>query len=164
MKRLSSLLMVLVLVLGCAGAVAQTQEVNVDYEGAWVNCDDTFKIYLPVTFSEGEVAKEDADMGIFAAYADSASNTFLALQWLDGAGQTLEDLGNTMLADTANYQNVVSVTFNGVPFIVYDVVNASTCMCSDGEAGFYVFSFVGDEASGELGMKIMASLSPADVA
>ena len=140
MKKFLGLVAAMMMMTFAFGAMAEAP-----FEGAWVQFDAGFEIYLPNDWLELEIAEEDMEAGIYYAVCSPDGAHVVQLTWnaLD-AEYTLEALQAelaTAYPDAENDMNVL-VALDGE------------------EPGLYGFWFypASDETFAETGIAIMQSI------
>ena len=140
---------------------AESSNLEELFDGAWVQFEDGFELYLPADWVEFETTEEMNAKGIFfiAGTEDMSYSCTLAWQPLE-AECTLEELQPTM---AAKYPDAEVVEVNGVGLIAYTDAenNLLNCVAMDAaEPGFYLFAFspADDEEFQNLAGLIAASI------
>lgn len=146
MKKVLAWLLSLMMILGMAGAVAETQTPVVAiedlFEGVWVQFEDGFELYLPADWYEIEVSEEWNAKGIFyaAGTEDFSHSCSLAWQPME-AEYTLEQLQAELVSI---YPDASVVEVNGVgiiPFVDAENNLLNVVALDAAEPGYYLFSF-----------------------
>ena len=154
MKKFLALVLCLMMACTLCAAVAESADVDESsdvaessdmeelFDGAWVQFEDGFELYLPADWVEFETTEEMNAKGIFfiAGTEDMSYSCTLAWQPLE-AECTLEELQPTM---AAKYPDAEVVEVNGVGLIAYTDAenNLLNCVAMDAaEPGFYLFAF-----------------------
>ena len=161
MKKLLALVLCLMMACTLSAAVAESAAMEELFDGAWVQFEDGFELYLPADWVEFETTEEMNAKGIFfiAGTEDMSYSCTLAWQPLE-AECALADLQPAM---AAQYPDADIVEVNGVGLIAYTDTenNLLNCVAMDAtEPGFYLFAFspADDEEFQNLAGLIAASI------
>ena len=166
MKKLLSLLLVLTLSLFAVAAFAETANNAVEIapleNGTVVPFTDyNFQITLPSDWNVLEVTEEQAANGIIYSCANPESTRSFTVAYTELETATTLDAVATELA--AAYQNVQSLTINGIPFVSYDIAEHDvTGIVTLGGTGVGLYQFVfypaSDSDYGPLALQIASSI------
>ena len=156
MKKFLGLVAAMMMMTFAFGAMAEAP-----FEGAWVQFDAGFEIYLPNDWLELEIAEEDMEAGIYYAVCSPDGAHVVQLTWnaLD-AEYTLEALQAEL---ATAYPDAEIGVLNDISFVGYtDAENDMNVLVAlDGEEpGLYGFWFypASDETFAETGIAIMQSI------
>ena len=121
---------------------AESSNIEELFDGAWVQFEDGFELYLPADWVEFETTEEMNAKGIFfiAGTEDMSYSCTLAWKALESE-ISIEDLQAQMVQV---YPDAQVVEVNGVGLITYvdSANNLLNCVAMDAaEPGFYLFAF-----------------------
>ena len=142
MKKLLALVLCLMMACTLSAAVAEARAMEDLFEGAWVQFEDGFELYLPAGWYEFECTPEMNAQGIFymAGTEDMSYSCTLGWKALD-SDCTVEELHAAMVTQ---YPDAEIIEVNDVALIAYvDAANdLLNCIALDAtEPGFYMFAF-----------------------
>ena len=158
MKRIMALVLALMLMLGCVPAMAQSFEDL--YDGAWVQFDGGFEVYMPSDWMEIEMDASDLEQGFFYGACSADQSVLMMMAWSPLEQQvTLEELHAIIAAN----QPAEILSVNGIGLIcAADAANNTVYfMGLDAvDLGYYTFLFapVSDDATKAYASLIAASL------
>lgn len=169
MKRILSLFLTLMLVIGVTGAMAEQAaagdpiEVPVVENGTVVPfADYNFQVTLPSDWNVLEITEEQAASGVIYSCANPESTRSFTIAYTKLDEATDLNAVASELADS--YQNVQTLTINDIPFVTYDIAeNDVTGIVTLGSSGVGLYQFVfypaSDEEYGPLALQIAASIA-----
>ena len=142
-------------------------ESDVPYDGNWLPFEDGFRLYLPRGWAAMELTGAQRDAGLFyrAGSGDGAMGIAVGYMSASGLG-TLEQLAGDF--EKAGYTGVVQGDLNGIPAIAFERAQEGY----RGVAFFHpvypeyaLYVYVSplaplDEAAGQIGAALLASISP----
>lgn len=162
MKKFLALILCLMMAFTMSAAVAEAAPVVLAeelFEGAWVQFEEGFELYLPTEWVEYEVPAELSEQGIgyVVGSEDGAYLCTIAWQPLE-AEATIEEV-QALFASI--YPTATLTEVNGISMVYYldDVNNALNFVALDGaEPGVYVFVFTpGDDEDYQVVAALIAS-------
>lgn len=144
MKKLLALVLCLLMSLSLCAASAETigDAVEVLYEGAWIQFEDGFEVYLPAEWYEFECTEEMNAQGIFymAGTEDLSYSCTMAWSPLE-VDCTIEELHAEIVKEQPEAQ-VMDVSGVGLVFYLDDANGLLNYIALDAtEPGFYLFAF-----------------------
>lgn len=142
MKKILALIAGLLLAFSLTGALAEAAVVETLYDGAWVQFEDGFELYLPADWVQFECTDDMIANGIFYLAGTEDQSYLCAIAWnsLDEA-LTIEQIQELF---AANYDGAELIVVNDVALVVYADAenNCLNFIALDGtEPGYYMFSF-----------------------
>ncbi len=153
LKALTCILMILLLLTGCAGA----QTVRMGFE-------DGFCLDLPGDWQYYPVDDEMAAEGVTYCLSDANASRWLYIQHWGGACADAAELHELVIETEApKYSGIYS--FNGLDCVVYDLADEDiSCCCTliDGRIINFMFTPQSDSVFMQLAAEIMASLNLID--
>lgn len=158
MKKMLALALTLMLMLGCVPVLAQSFEDL--YDGAWVQFDGGFEVYLPSDWMEVEITEEEREMGFFYGACSPDASLLMEMAWAPLETEvTLEQLCEIISANSPAQMLEV----NGIGLICTADTSTNTVyfIGLDGvDLGYYTFLFspVTDEETKLYTAMIAASL------
>ena len=162
MKKLLSAILAVLMILGCAAALAESAAAPADaaFEGSWVQFEDGFEIYLPNDWLVVDPTDEMKQAGIFYSVTSPDSARGMQVAWSEATGiASAADL-KAQLATV--YPTADILTINGVDFVTYeDTANDSTGIVALGATGgMFIFNFTpaSDDAYGPIALTIATSI------
>ena len=164
MKKLLALVLALVMTLSMGSVLAEDlpiETIEQLYDGAWVQFEDGFEIYLPADWVEFETTPEMNAGGIFYLCGTEDAEYTCAMTWSPLEAECTVEEAHQELA--AAYPGAELVEVNGIALIVFgDAENDQlTFAALDAtEPGVYLFIFtpMSDENFRVLASAIAASL------
>ena len=185
MKKLITLILAALMVLGCA-AVASAEEVQtleLNWEdiakeieaseeskatlsGDFVTMEEiALKIYIPAAFEQAELTDEDREAG-YIAYFAMGEDMGVGVQYVDAGGISLEKYAQ-LLTDEYGYECVDAVV-NGLPALAYSFTEddrETAVLAFATEMGYILeiaFAPTNDEGFAAVAAVLMASVQAAE--
>ena len=153
LKALTCILMILLLLTGCAGA----QTVRMGFE-------DGFCLDLPGDWQYYPVDDEMAAEGVTYCLSDANASRWLYIQHWGGECETIDELHAIILETEApKFSGIYS--FNGIECVVYDLDSEDISCCSaiiNGRIINFMFTPQSDNAYMQIAAEIMGSLNLID--
>lgn len=142
MKKILALVLCLVLAFALTGALAEGDVVETLFDGAWVQFQDGFELYLPADWMVFECTEEMNANGIFFMAGSEDQSYTCAIAWdaLD-AELTIEQV-QEKFAEV--YSGAEIMVVNDVALVVFADADNNTLnfVALDGtEPGYYLFTF-----------------------
>ena len=161
MKKILALVLCLMMALSLSSAFAEAPLTLAEqsYEGAWVQFEEGFELYLPAEWVEYEVPEEmlAAGIGYIVGSADGAYLCSIAWQGLE-AEITIEDV---QALAAQNYPTATLTEVNGISMVYYleEANDALNFLALDAaEPGYYMFVFTpGSDADYQVVAALIAS-------
>lgn len=158
MKKILALALVMLMVLGCVPAMAESFESL--YDGVWVQFDGGFEVYMPSDWLEVPLTEEDLADGYFYSACSADQSVLMMMAWapLEQA-LTLEELHAAVAA--SNPAQIMTV--NGIGLVCAADAENNTLYFMGLDAvdlGYYTFLFapVSDDETKAYASLIAASL------
>ena len=174
MKKIVALMMILAICLLSIGVYAETAAPDATAEGEAIEVgtvengtvvpftDHNFQITLPSDWNVLEVSEEQASTGIIYSCANPEGTRSFTVAYTELTEAT--DISSVAAELASAYENVQTLTINGIPFVSYDIsANDVTGIVTLGASGLGLYQFVfypaSDEDYGPLALQIAASIT-----